>query len=292
MTAARSPRNSQPAKGRRPARKKQSRRRSDSKKTRLLPDRHDLYERAVQCPEADIKFFERMYRVRNGGNLPVSLREDFCGTAALAAEWVRKRKTNTAVGVDLDEPTLEWGRKRHVEPLGEAASRLLLLQKNVLEVTRPKCDVIAAMNFSYFIFKTREDLGAYFKVARRSLAPGGVFILDIFGGSEAQAETEEEKELDGFNYYWDQDRFDPITHETLFHIHFRLDDGRWLRKAFTYDWRLWSIPEVRELLSEAGFETEVYWEGTDRATGEGNGVFLKATHQTSCPGWIAYIVAF
>lgn len=283
MTRARSPRNARPAKKQRTLRKKVARRR---------PDRHELYEQAVQCPEADIKFFERIYKARNQGNLPSSFREDFCGTAALAAEWVRKRKTNTAIGIDLDGPTLEWGRKRHHAPLGAAGTRLTLLQKNVLEVTRPKCDVIAAMNFSYFIFKTRENLGAYFKVARRSLAPGGVFILDIFGGSEAQAETEEEKELDGFNYYWDQHRFDPITHDTLFYIHFRLDDGRWLRRAFTYDWRFWTIPEVRELLSECGFESEVYWEGTDRTTGEGNGVFLKSTHQGSCPGWVAYIVAY
>jgi SAM-dependent methyltransferase len=263
------------------------------KRVRRRPDRHELYEQAVQCPEADIRFFERVYRKHNGGELPRSFREDFCGTAALAAEWVRKRQTNTAIGIDLDGPTLEWGRRRNIEPLGEAASRLKLLQKNVLEVTRPRCDVIAAMNFSYFIFKTREALRAYFRIARRSLAPSGVFVLDIFGGSEAQAEVEEEKELDGFNYYWDQHRFDPITNETLFYIHFLLDDGRWVRKAFTYDWRLWSIPEVRELLEEAGFQnSEVYWEGTDRATGEGNGVFLPSERQGSCPGWIAYIVAW
>ncbi|MEZ4653693.1 MAG: hypothetical protein R3E12_08905 [Candidatus Eisenbacteria bacterium] len=92
----------------------------------------------MQCPEADIKFFERIYRNHNAGKLPGSLREDFCGTAALAAEWVRKRPTNKALGIDLDGPTLDWGRRRNVEPLGPAAERLTLLQKNVLAVTRPE----------------------------------------------------------------------------------------------------------------------------------------------------------
>ncbi len=48
-------------------------------------DRHILYERSVQCPEADIRFFDRMYKERNGAP-PRVLREDFCGTAANSAD--------------------------------------------------------------------------------------------------------------------------------------------------------------------------------------------------------------
>lgn len=266
--------------------------RKPRRKTKRKPHRHELYQAAVQAPDADIRFFDRVYRERNQ-KLPSSLREDFCGTAALAAEWIRTRATNTALGIDLDGPTLEWGIHHNVAPLGPAQSRLTLLQANVLDVTRPRCDVIAAMNFSYFIFKTRETLVAYFRVARKSLRAGGIFIVDIFGGWEAQALTEEEKPLDGFSYFWDQHKFDPISNETLFYIHFRLANGTWYRRAFTYDWRLWSIPEVRELMHEAGFgRTEVYWEGTEHATGEGNGVFRAAKRQESCPGWVAYIVAW
>lgn len=257
----------------------------------LERDRHWLYQQAVQCPEADVKFFDRVYKHKNG-KLPSRLHEDFCGTAALAAEWVRTRPGNRALGIDLDRPTLEWGRKHNVAPLGDAASRVDLVHGNVLAARQDKADVVAAMNFSYFIFKQREQLREYFATVRQALARGGVFILDIFGGWEAQALEEEEKGLEGFDYFWDQEAYDPVTHETLFHIHFHLDEGVWMRKAFTYDWRLWTVPEVREVLAEAGFHSsDVYWENTDRKTGEGNGVFRRVQRAETCPGWIAYIVA-
>ena len=69
-------------------------------------------------------------------------------------------------------------------------------------------------------------------------------------------------------------------------------DGTRLRRAFRYEWRLWTVPEIRELLAEAGFtHTEVYWEGTDLKTRKGNGVFRRTSRVESCPGWVAYIVA-
>jgi SAM-dependent methyltransferase len=254
-------------------------------------DRHHLYEASVQCPEADVRFFDRIYREWNG-TLPRSLREDFCGTAAIAAEWVRSRPENTAVGVDLHGPTLEWGRRVHIKPLGEAGSRLRILQADVRSVRRPESDLIAALNFSYFVFHTRKDLLRYFTTARTALAPRGLFILDIFGGWEAQALTTEKKRKRGFTYLWEQARFDPITNLTRFYIHFRFPDGTMMKRAFTYDWRLWTIPEIREVLQEAGFRrTRVYWEGTDHATGGGTGVFRRAERAVSTPGWVAYIVA-
>jgi hypothetical protein len=66
-----------------------------------------------------------------------------------------------------------------------------------------------------------------------------------------------------------------------------------MRRAFSYDWRLWSIPELRDLLAEIGFsETEVYWEGTDRKTNEPNGVYRKVLSAPDDPAWVAYIVAY
>jgi len=255
------------------------------------PDLHDLYESAVQCPEADIVILDRMYRKRYG-RLPGTLREDFCGTAALAAEFVRTRPGNRAVGIDLHPPTLEWGRKNRVEPLGEAASRVRLINDNVLSVKRPRVDLAVAFNFSYFVFRDRPTLRRYFATVRRALNPEGMFVLDIFGGWEAQALTTEKRRKRGFTYVWEQTAFDPITHETTFHIHFHLKDGRKISPAFTYHWRFWTIPEVREILIEAGFEeTEVRWEGTDPKTGKGNGIFRLARRAETCPGWIAYIVA-
>jgi SAM-dependent methyltransferase len=262
-----------------------------AKKKPKKMNKHELYEESVQCPEADVQAFDRFYKEVNGRH-PRSMKEDFCGTAAICAEWVKRRKSNIAIGVDLDRPTLDWGIKRHIKPLGPDAERVRLILDDVRNVQNPKVDVVAALNFSYFGFKTREALRDYFSKARKGLAPDGILVLDIFGGTESQSLDKEEKPKKGYTYIWDQARFDPITHETLFYIHFRFKDGSTRRRAFTYDWRLWTIPEVREILAEAGYRwSRVYWEGTDHDTGDGNGVFRRVERAVSSPGWIAYITA-
>ena len=42
-------------------------------------------------------------------------------------------------------------------------------------------DVTVGFNFSYFIFKERSDLLAYFRRAYESLAPRGLFVVDLYG---------------------------------------------------------------------------------------------------------------
>jgi len=264
-------------------------------------DRHVLYEASVQCVEADIDFFQRLWRAKHKRPLR-RLKEDFCGTAALAAEFVRRHPENRAWGVDLHRPTLDWGRKHHLAPLGDAASRVRLLKDDVRKIRKPRVEMVAALNFSYSVFKTREELRRYFKSARASLAPGGVFVVDSFGGSGAMEASEEPRRIpasvrrDGtripaFTYIWDQSRFNTITHEILCHIHFRFRDGSMRRRAFTYDWRLWTLPELREIMAEAGFSaTEVYMEGWDDDEDEADGIFRRRTFFENMEGWVGYVV--
>jgi len=63
-----------------------------------------------------------------------------------------------------------------------------------------------------------------------------------------------------------------------------------MKNAFVYDWRVWTLPELTEMLSEAGFNPTVYWEGTDK-NNEGNGIFTPATQGEADAGWVVYIVA-
>jgi len=244
----------------------------------------------VQAPEGDIEFFLRVFR-RHFKRTPIVLREDFCGTAYLAAAWVQGGRRRRAVGIDLDPVPLDWGRREHVEKMTtEMRRRIRLIQADVRSMTRPKADVICALNFSYCVFKTRRDLGGYLKTAYRGLKAEGLFVCELYGGTEAVMPIEEEREVDGFTYIWDQESYDPITHETLCHIHFEFPDGSGRERAFTYDWRLWTIPEVRELLTEAGFRrTEVYWEETD-ADGDGTGEFRRTESEENQEGFIVYIV--
>src|SRR5262249_49584861 len=91
-------------------------------------DKHDLYQRAVQCVEAEIDLVDRTYKRRRGERAAL-LREDFCGTANTSCEWVRRRRTNRAVGLDFHRPTLDWGRKHNLSALtDEQRSRLDLRQ--------------------------------------------------------------------------------------------------------------------------------------------------------------------
>lgn len=253
-------------------------------------DPHALYEASVQAPEGDIEFFLRVFR-RHFRRTPVMLREDFCGTAYLATSWVEGGRRRRALGVDLDETTLDWGRHAHLAPMTPATRRRIRLRcADVRDVTRPKADLICALNFSYCVFKTRQELGGYLRTVYRGLEREGLFVCELYGGTEAVVPIEERREVDGFTYVWEQESYDAITQETLCHIHFEFPDGSTLQRAFTYDWRLWTIPEVRELLAEAGFRrSEVYWEETDD-DGDGTGEFKRTESEENQEGFIVYIV--
>ncbi len=259
--------------------------------TAATADRHSLYEQSVQCPEADCEFFDEAFK-RAYGRKATTLREDFCGTAFLSRTWVELRKKNRAIGIDLDEPTLQYARDNHMRKLGHKAERVELIRADVNTVTDPKVEIIAAMNFSYLVFTTRSQLRAYFEKVHASLQKEGLFILDLYGGPESMVVQEEETEYDDYSYVWDQAEFNPITHEAVCHIHFNFPgDGGSIERAFTYEWRLWTIPEVREVLEEAGFhDSVVFWEGTG-ADGEGNGEFKPSTTGDDSSSFIVYIVA-
>jgi SAM-dependent methyltransferase len=257
-------------------------------------DRHLLYQAAVQQPASDVQLFHRLYKARYQ-RAPLLLREDFCGTGLVSAAWVSSHRQRRAYGIDLDAEVLTWGALRTLQPLPDPVrSRVQLIQGDVLEVVTPKAHVIAAGNFSFCVFQTRALLLRYFRKVRKQLAHEGVFVLDVLGGSDTQIENREEvrRIRGGFRYVWEQQRFDPIQCRAEFAIHFRFKDGSELQNAFRYDWRMWSLPEVREALLEAGFgSVDVYWEGTDRRTGAGNGVFRRARSAPAERCWIACVVA-
>jgi len=257
-----------------------------------LADKYECYQKSVQEPDADVPFVERVFR-KHRGRPPRTLREDFCGTAAFACAWVRRHRDNFAFGIDLDPEPLAWGLRNNVAALTpEQQARIKLVEGNVLHVGHELVDVTVAYNFSYFLFRTRPEMIEYFRKARASLRPDGLFFLDAYGGPDSQQSQIEERECDGFEYIWEQHSFDPIQNRGVNYIHFAFPDGSELRRAFSYEWRIWSVPEIREILLDAGFsKTEVYWEGTDRKTGEGNDVFTRRERAYADLAWVAHLVA-
>lgn len=280
-------------------RKKKKRKRR--RLTARTADPHMLYEAAVQSAGADVKFINDRFR-RLRGRTPHTMREDFCGTAKLSSEWVRTNRANLAWGIDLDKRTLEWCRQNHMAHMNSAAARLHLVHGDVMSAKTPPVDVVAAFNFSYFIFKSRDALRAYFKCARRVLKRDGALVLDMFGGTGAPDTHEDGTIIDdehdfagrkvpNFTYEWDQAHYNPVTHDLLCHIHFSFPDGTRIARAFTYDWRLWTIPELRELLDEAGFQaSHFYTHGWDD-DGDDDGTFRRRDDFENEEGWLAYIIA-
>ena len=254
-------------------------------------DIHELYEKSVQNVEHEIEFLQDTFsRIR--GRKATLFREDFCGTASTSCQWVRQGEEFQAIGVDIDPAVLDWGRRNRLSRLPAAdQARVQLLESDVMTANTPAVDLLAAFNFSYFTFQTRDELREYFKKSSAALKEDGIFFLDLFGGPEAQEETKEKTKYKGFSYIWHQAKFHPVTNFIRCHIHFKFPDGSKIKKAFTYEWRLWSAAEIREVLKEAGFrKSTLYWEGEDE-DGEGNGEFTPDEKGEADLAWIAYIVA-
>lgn len=254
-------------------------------------DRHVLYEKSVQSPEDEIDLIRQFY-ANHRSRKPRLLREDFCGTAALACEWVKASPRHHAIGVDFDPEVLAWGRENNVGALKPGQrSRVELVQADVLQARTPPVDVLVAFNFSYWTFQTRERMLEYFRRSREALGPDGLMLLDFYGGSEAFTECVEKTKHDGFTYVWEQANLDPLSGRVDCFIHFHFPDGSKLAPAFTYRWRLWTLPELADVMLDAGFrDITVYWEQSDE-DGEGTGEYEAVDRGEADPAWIVYVVA-
>src|SRR5690606_3191403 len=126
-------------------------------------DIHELYEEAVQDVEMEVELLQTTFRQLRGRTAHL-FRADFCGTASACCQWVRQGPDFRAIGVDIDPSVLDWGRTNRVGRLpAEDQARVQLLESDVMTAETPPVDVIAALNFSYFIFDTRDRMRAYFK---------------------------------------------------------------------------------------------------------------------------------
>lgn len=258
-------------------------------------DKFVCYEKSVQSPENEIEFFHQAFKEAYKKK-PRSLREDFCGTFSVCCEWVKSSKKRTAIAVDLCPETLQWGKDNNLSKLKKSQKeRITILEQDVRAINEPRVDVLAAQNFSFWIFKTREEVIEYFKKAHANMNDQAVMIMDMMGGGECYNEdlTDKRKIVKGkkgFSYHWQQARFNPITADCSFYIHFKFADGSKMKKAFEYHWRFWTIPEVREMLAEAGFsKSHVYWEVLDE-DGEETDEWEISDTAPSNLSWICYLV--
>jgi hypothetical protein len=112
-------------------------------------DRHQLYQDSVQDTEAEIDFVAETWAELRDRPAEL-LREDFCGTANTACEWIRRDPQHWAIGVDLDGEVLEWGRVNNLARLDAGQrDRIQILQENVLDCTPPLADIAMTRYFSW-----------------------------------------------------------------------------------------------------------------------------------------------
>ena len=256
-------------------------------------DRYELYQRSVNSPDTDVDFLISTFEAIRGYK-PNHLREDFCGTANLAAEFLSRDPENSAEGLDLDDEPIQWGKKHNFKRLEDKDARMIWHLKDVRSPADKPPQITSAQNFSYWYFKERSELLGYFRHAHADLADDGIMVMDLYGGPEALSEMEEIRDIDGaFDYVWDQKAWEPGTGRYSCAIHFRFRDGSEMTDAFVYEWRFWHLTELRDVLLDAGFSrVGTYFEGTDPDDeSQGDGIFSQDDSGENCEAWLGYLVA-
>jgi len=259
------------------------------------PSALDLYEVCVQSASELVGLLEAIHG-GSGKKSPRRLAEDFCGTGAVSVEWVRRREgreeCRSAVGCDLDELSLSHLAEK-AKRAGVMASRTKAGVKGVrrdvvrgvppMDAATARADVVFVGNFSIGYIHERKLLVRYLKRSRSRLSTGGVCVVDTYGGESAFFAGTMQRKIplaDGrrVHYTWQQKEADPLTAMVTNCVHFMLQDAEAqggeislrIADAFVYHWRLWSVPELRDAFTEAGFRrVEVYGQVPDAKDGEG-----------------------
>lgn len=254
-------------------------------------DAFDCYELCVQGPRFVAPFLHAVH-----GGSPTVLREDFCGTAALCRRWVedgrRAGESRRAVGVDMDEVVLERARRDN----GAAGMQeaITLVRGDAIETPVGRsdgCDVVFVGNFSIGYIHERAALAGYLRASRARLGAGnagfggGMFVCDTYTGASAFTPGSVTRVHPGrgrevVRYTWEQREADALTAMVTNAIHFQVEvDGEVVARypqAFVYRWRVWSIPELREAMREAGFAgSEVYQDVGPHAQPMAHGTELR-----------------
>ncbi|OUR99611.1 hypothetical protein A9Q84_00905 [Halobacteriovorax marinus] len=264
------------------------------KKTQPV-DIHALYLASVQDPMSDIERISNIYS-EIFQKQAKSFREDFSGTFALSCCWVQSDIERSAIAIDIDHETVEYGKKNYLANMNESEQgRLQAIEGNCIVETEA-VDVIATFNFSYCLLHKRSELLDYFKKCHTSLNDNGMMIMDNFGGSDSEIPEVQERDIEHadhlgpFIFEFERKSFNPIDRLAHYGIHFKFPDGREVMNAYTYHFRMWSLTELKDLLEEAGFsKSHVYWEKCDK-DGFGNGEFYQTLEEENSVNWNAYIV--
>ncbi|GMG98455.1 hypothetical protein Nepgr_000295 [Nepenthes gracilis] len=171
------------------------------------------------------------------------------------------------------------------------------------DVRLPARDIVCAFNYSCCCLHNRKELVSYFKNVLDALSKkGGIFVMDLYGGTSSEHELRLQRRFPNFTYIWEQGEFDIIQRKTKISLHFHIHEPqRKIRHAFSYNWRLWSLAEIRDGLEEAGFRSIHFWirempDTKELKSAEGFGPSRDALYEEVSSfrqqdAWNAYVVA-
>lgn len=246
-------------------------------------DRFECYELCVQSPRHVVSLLRGIALAR-GGVEPIVLREDFCGTAAVSRRWCAEDPGARAIAIDMDAEAV--GRADREASLAGVGARVRVRLGDAVRdapAADEPADVVWVGNFSIGYIHDRRTLVEYLRASRGRLSRGnagfggGVFACDTYGGAGAYAlggleRRHPSRGREVVRYSWVHERADPLTGMVENSISFRVEvDGEVvgeLPRAFSYRWRLWGIHELREAMTEAGFETTSVYAELNVAPGE------------------------
>lgn len=205
---------------------------------------------------------------------------------------------------DLSNITIKDGEDTKKDSSAEASSTSVVNDGMLkIKCPLPSRDIVCAFNYSCCCLHKRRELILYFKHARDSLSlKGGIFVMDLYGGTSSERELKLQRKFPNFTYTWEQEEFDVIQRKTRISLHYQLrKPQKKIRNAFSYSWRLWSLPEIRDCLEEAGFREVHFWmrempntEENRRTRGFGTSRDDKYEEVSSFEqrdAWNAYVVA-
>ncbi len=241
---------------------------------------------------AEVLLLERMWRrgLGTSAGWPATLREDFGGTCSVAAAWCASDPARDAVAIERHPPTARWAQRRHHDAIANGS--LHIVQSDVMAFAGPKVDVVCALNFSACEWHTRTQLLAYLKHARRCLNAHGIVALNTYGGPTSETPSTQHRRFTQngsvMRYTWEQQSFDPITRRARNAIHFEhgpRSQRQQVRNAFTYRWRLWTLPELADAMTQARLTPTVWMSSPTK----GYRPVTQAPNTTT--DWVAYITA-
>ena len=242
-------------------------------------DAFACYELCVQGPGHVVNLLRGAH-----GAGPLALREDFCGTAAVARRWVRDAGAS-ALAIDIDAGAAARARDEAARAGVDKLVRVVRADCLGPEAPEEGADVVFAGNFSIGYIYERGALVEYLKASRERLRHGprarearGIFACDLYGGASALVRGGVERRHAGpegvsVRYTWAHEEADARTGMVVNSISFRVERGgevveEWPR-AFVYRWRLWGLPELGDALREAGYgKVELYREAGEHGTVE------------------------